>query len=148
MTDCVDELRAMAVYLLSAGDPCLVSTEEIIPALCVKVETLPSHLRLRALRRELITQVIFLKQRDLEDALSLYKSRSSPPSGVFDWRLDPVEYSWPWLLRLSPSEHTIVHRIVLLMLLREGYSLRDCARLLKSNDAVIQCVFDDSVRLL
>lgn len=148
MKDCVAELMAMAAYLLNADDPCMVSAEEIIPALCVKVKILPSHLRLSALRRELITQVISLKQRDLEDAQSLYKSRSPSPSGVLDWRLDPVEYSWSWLQRLSPAEHTVLHRLVLLMMLREGYSLRDCAGLLKSNDAVIQFVFDESVRLL
>ena len=111
---------------------------EAASALCAKSSKIPGHSRLRWLRHEFIALAVSLKRDELDVYLVRY--RTLPKSDLL-----PFSSTLSCRLILDDDPQAMLHRVVLMMMFREGYAWRDCSRLLRTTEPIIEQIFEESL---
>ena len=113
---------------------------ETLPALCAQSLHASAYSRLRSLRREFIQHVVSLKRYELDACLALCRGiEITDPSSFLP------EKHW---CCIETNQHTMLHRVVLVMMFREDCAWSDCARLLRTTESIIQLILQESLWLL
>jgi len=128
-----DDLESLVLYLLEDSDPAREPALGAIPLLMARRDGIAPPFRARRLRRDMLILIITAKRAEIEMQLQYHASR-------LDDRLRGK------ILQLEQG--ALVHRLMLAMMLREGYAVRDCSLLLDTSDALVHSLYREAIHLL
>ncbi len=127
------DVESLVLYLLAGSDPAKQLALGIMPSLALRSDCLDFAFRSKRMRRDMLIFIISANRKELEIQLHEHATR-----------LD--ERSRGKLLRFG--QHNLLHRLALVMILRECYAIRDCSLLLKTTDSIVRSVYEEAIHLL
>ncbi len=99
-------------------------------------ESIPTAFQVRYLRRSLLVLAISVFRSELDALLQPYLAIAAPKT--------ESSITGPPLPRRDIATGgdgvTLLHRLLMVMIFRDGYAIRECSLMLKSRDAVIEAV--------
>lgn len=139
----LSNLVCLAAYLLPPDDTSL--SEAALAEIIDEEEHQQEPFKTRTLRRRVIQKIIEIKHEVLMDELQSVRwthTHGSPSHlALIPPSYQPFEYEY----YSSDPRLSLLHRLILVMRLREQYSLRECSLSLRISDTVTEKVFQHAI---